>query len=52
MKVVGEPVYHIGGGFSRDEDGTLCYDAKRYIKTLLTNYERQHNNEKPDNCAL
>ena len=54
LKGFGEPVYHIGGVFSRDEGGTLCYDAKWYIKTLLTDYERQHNNEKPDkkSCPL
>ena len=47
LKGVGEPIYHIGGGFSRDDDGTLCYDAKRYVKILLTNLEHQHDGEKP-----
>ena len=32
--------YHIGGDFTRDPDGTLCYGAKTYIKRMLANYER------------
>lgn len=32
--------YHIGGDFTRDPDGTLCYGAKTYIKRMLANYQR------------
>ena len=32
--------YHIGGDFTRDPDGTLCYGAKTYVKRMLVNYER------------
>jgi hypothetical protein len=32
---VGEPSYHLGGNFYRDEDGTLAWGAQSYIKKML-----------------
>jgi hypothetical protein len=34
-----EPTYHLGGDFYRDDDGTLCWGAKTYIKRMVDNYE-------------
>jgi hypothetical protein len=39
LKGVGEPVYHLGGNFTRDPDGTLAWGAKSYIKRMLDNYK-------------
>jgi len=40
LKGVGTPKYHLGGDFYRDEDGTLAWGAKTYVKKLLLNYEQ------------
>jgi hypothetical protein len=37
---VGEPSYHLGGNFYRDEDGTLAWGAQTYIKKMLSNYSK------------
>lgn len=39
LKGVGEPVYHLGGNFTHDPDGTLAWGAKSYIKRMLDNYK-------------
>jgi hypothetical protein len=35
---VGEPSYHLGGNFKRDDDGTLAWGAQAYIKKMISNY--------------
>jgi hypothetical protein len=35
---VGEPSYHLGGNFERDDDGTLAWGAQAYIKKMISNY--------------
>jgi hypothetical protein len=40
LKGVGAPKYHLGGDFYRDEDGTLAWGAKSYVKKLLLNFEQ------------
>ena len=37
---VGEPSYHLGGNFDRDDDGTLAWGAQAYIKKMLSNYSQ------------
>jgi hypothetical protein len=39
LKGVGKPVYHLGGDFSRDDDGTLAWGAASYVNKMLTNYK-------------
>ena len=39
LKGVGPPTYHLGGDFYRDEDGTLCWGAKTYVKKMVATYE-------------
>ena len=46
FKGVGPISYHLGGNFSRDEDGTLAYSAETYIKKIMEAYERRYG-EKP-----
>ena len=33
-----EPTYHLGGSFSRDEDGTLLWNAEKYVERLKDTY--------------
>jgi hypothetical protein len=37
---VGDPLYHLGGDFSRDDCGTLTWGSKKYSEKILANYER------------
>jgi hypothetical protein len=37
---IGEPSYHLGGNFYRDEDGTLAWGAQSYIKKMLAGYAK------------
>jgi hypothetical protein len=46
LKGVGDPKYHLGGDFFRDNDGTLAWGAESYIKKMLVNYEQMFG-EKP-----
>jgi hypothetical protein len=39
LKGVGEPSYHVGGDFFRDQDGTLEWGATSYVKKMIANYE-------------
>jgi Reverse transcriptase (RNA-dependent DNA polymerase) len=39
LKDVGNPSYHLGGDFSRDEDLTLIWGACLYIRKMLSIYE-------------
>jgi hypothetical protein len=39
LKGVGEPSYHLGGDFFRDQDGTLAWGAASYVKKMIANYE-------------
>ena len=39
LKGFGPPSYHLGGDFYRDDDGTLCWGAKSYVKKMLSTYE-------------
>ena len=39
MKGVGQPTYHLGADFFRDDDGTLCMGAQTYSKHLCANFE-------------
>ena len=34
-----EPSFHLGGSFTRDPDGTLCWNASKYIERLREVYE-------------
>ena len=40
---VGEPSYHLGGDFYIDQDNTLAWGAKGYIKKMLLSYEKLFN---------
>jgi hypothetical protein len=40
LKGVGPIKYHLGGDFGRDEDGTLSWGSKTYVKRMLKNYEQ------------
>ena len=37
---VGPLSYHLGGGYTRDEDGTLVADPRKYVGKLLDSYEK------------
>ena len=37
---VGPLSYHLGCGYTRDEDGTLVVDPRKYIGKILESYER------------
>ena len=40
LKGVGPPRYHLGGDFSNDADGTLCYGCQTYIRRLADTYKQ------------
>ena len=46
LKGVGPPIYHLGGDFFRDEDNTLAWGTKSYVRKMIQNYEIMFN-EKP-----
>ena len=37
---IGEPSYHLGGDFYRDDDNTLAWGAHSYIKKMILTYEQ------------
>lgn len=47
LKGVGEPKYHLGGDFFRDNDGTLCYGANTYITRLHADFKVMFDGEEP-----
>ena len=40
LKGSGALNFHLGCGFERDEDGTLCMDPSKYIDKMEESYER------------
>ena len=46
LKGVGPISYHLGCGYTRDEDGTLVADPKKYVEKILESYEKMFG-EKP-----
>jgi hypothetical protein len=40
LKGTGPVEFHLGCDFFRDEDGHLCFAPHKYIKKMLSNYER------------
>ena len=46
MKGVGPINYHLGCGYTRDEDGTLVADPRKYVEKILESYEKTFG-EKP-----
>ena len=40
LKGVGPINYHLGCGYTRDEDGTLVADPRKYIEKILESYEK------------
>ena len=49
LKGVGPISYHLGYGYTRDEDGTLVADPRKYVEKMLESYEKMfgENTEKP-----
>ena len=39
LKGVGPINYHLGCGYTRDEDGTLVADPRKYVEKILESYE-------------
>ena len=46
LKGVGPINYHLGCGYTRDEDGTLVADPRKYVEKILESYEKPFG-EKP-----
>ena len=46
LKGVGPINYHLGCGYTRDEDGTLVADPRKYVEKILDSYEKTFG-EKP-----
>ena len=46
LKGVGPINYHLGCGYTRDEDGTLVADPRKYVEKILESYEKTFG-EKP-----
>ena len=46
LKGVGPINYHLGCGYTRDEDGTLVADLRKYVEKILKSYEKTFG-EKP-----
>ena len=40
LKGVGPISYHLGCGYTRDEDGTLVADPRKYVEKILESYEK------------
>ena len=40
LKWVGPINYHLGCGYTRDEDGTLVADPRKYVEKILESYEK------------
>ena len=45
MKGFGPISYHLGCGYTSDEDGTLVADPRKYDETLLESYEKIFGNK-------
>ena len=41
LKGVGPIKYHLGCGYTRDEDATLVADPKKYVEKILESYEKR-----------
>ena len=39
LKGTGKIDYHLGCGFSRDEDGVLCISPRRYVDKMIDSYQ-------------
>jgi len=50
LKGVGPLEYHLGADVWRDEDGVLCFGAKKYITRLISNYKEMFGS-KPHLCS-
>ena len=37
--------YHLGCGYTRDEDGTLVGDPRKYVEKILESYEKMFGNK-------
>ena len=51
LKGSGALNFHLGCGFDRDEDGTLCMDPSKYIDKIEESYERLFG-EQPNDKVL
>ena len=40
LKGVGPINYHLGCGYTRDEDGTLAADPRKYVEKILSNMKK------------
>ena len=47
LKGVGPLSYHLGSGYTRDEDGTLAAETRKYVDKILEPYEKMFG-EKPN----
>ncbi|GKY94554.1 hypothetical protein MPSEU_000421100 [Mayamaea pseudoterrestris] len=45
LKGVGPLAYHLGADVWRDDDGVLCFGAKKYVTRLLANYKEMFGEE-------
>ena len=50
FKGTGPLNFHLGCGFNRDKDGTLCVDPGKYIKRMEEAYERLFGEKPRDKC--
>ena len=51
LKGVGPINYHLGCGYTRDEDGTLVADPRKYVEKILESYEKTFG-EKPKKSKI
>eukprot|EP00977_Amphora_coffeiformis_P026533 scaffold27548_cov95-Amphora_coffeaeformis.AAC.1 len=51
LKGTGPITHHLGMQFTRDADGTLCLESKKYLQKITENYER-HFGSKPRTVYL
>ena len=40
LKSIGPLSYHLHSGYTRDEDGTLVADPRKYVDKILESYEK------------
>ena len=54
LKGVGPISYHLLCGYTRDEDGTLVADPRKYVEVILESYEKMFGNKqrKPEHHCL
>ena len=50
LKAVGPLSYHLGCGYTRDEDGTLVAESRKYVENILESYEKSFviNQQRPE----